>query len=47
MGHTFYVEVGVPGFIYGALDRGYSCCLSILRNANVACPCRLFIYIYI
>ena len=26
----------------GALDGGSPCCLSILRNANVACLCRLF-----
>ena len=26
----------------GALDRGSPCHLSILRNANVACLCRLF-----
>ena len=32
-------------FIYtyvGALDGGSPCRLSILRNANVACLCRLF-----
>ena len=26
----------------GALDGGPKCRMSILRNCNVACPCRLF-----
>ena len=26
----------------GPLIGGPQCCMSILRNGNVACPCRLF-----
>ena len=35
--------LGPPNFIKrGALDGDPQCRMSILRNGNVACPCRLF-----
>ena len=31
--------------ISGALDGGFPCPVSILRNGNVACPCRLVFHL--